>query len=102
MTSPVEVDLLCKRFGSFWAVRDVSFEVRPGDIFGLLGSNGAGKSTVIRMLCGILAPSDGRASIAGFDVARQSDDLKGLIGYMSQRFSLKVVTMISGVPSAPA
>src|SRR5437667_5463148 len=79
---------LTKRFGHFTAVDHVSFSVGKGSIFGFLGPNGSGKSTVIRMLCGILTPSVGRASIAGFDVARQSDELKGLIGYMSQKFSL--------------
>ena len=84
----IQVENLTKRFGHFTAVDHVSFAVGKGSIFGFLGPNGSGKSTVIRMLCGILAPSDGRASIAGFDVVRQSDELKGLIGYMSQKFSL--------------
>ncbi len=84
----IQVENLTKRFGHFTAVDHVSFAVGKSSIFGFLGPNGSGKSTVIRMLCGILAPSDGRASIAGFDVARQSDELKGLIGYMSQKFSL--------------
>lgn len=84
----IQVEHLTKRFGHFTAVDRVSFAVGKGSIFGFLGPNGSGKSTVIRMLCGILAPSDGQATIAGFDVARQSDELKGLIGYMSQKFSL--------------
>ena len=84
----IEVHGLSKRFGAFTAVDDLSFDVRRGSIFGFLGANGAGKSTVIRMLCGILAPSDGQARIAGFDVTRQTDKIKELIGYMSQKFSL--------------
>jgi ABC-type multidrug transport system ATPase subunit len=86
--SMIECDKLTKRFGHFTAVDHVSFSIGKGSIFGFLGPNGSGKSTVIRMLCGILEPSDGRARIAGFDVARQSDRLKGIIGYMSQKFSL--------------
>jgi len=84
----IQVENLTKRFGHFTAVDRVSFSVGKGSIFGFLGPNGSGKSTVIRMLCGILQPSDGQARIAGFDVARQSDQLKGIIGYMSQKFSL--------------
>lgn len=79
---------LTKRFGHFTAVDQVSFAVAKGSIFGFLGPNGSGKSTVIRMLCGLLEPTAGRAQIAGFDVARQPDDIKHLIGYMSQKFSL--------------
>ena len=79
---------LTKRFGHFTAVDHVSFSVGKGSIFGFLGPNGSGKSTVIRMLCGLLEPSDGRASIAGFDVAMQTEEIKHLIGYMSQKFSL--------------
>src|SRR3954467_107427 len=84
----IECDGLTKRFGHFTAVDHVSFKVAKGSIFGFLGPNGSGKSTVIRMLCGLLEPSDGRATIAGFDVARQTDQIKNLIGYMSQKFSL--------------
>jgi ABC-type multidrug transport system ATPase subunit len=79
---------LTKRFGHFTAVDHVSFSIAKGSIFGFLGPNGSGKSTVIRMLCGLLEPSDGHASIAGFDVAHQTDEIKPLIGYMSQKFSL--------------
>ena len=79
---------LTRTFGPFVAVDRVSFEVRPGEIFGFLGSNGAGKTTTIRMLCGLLAPSSGAASVLGFDVATQAIKIKRRIGYMSQRFSL--------------
>jgi ABC-type multidrug transport system ATPase subunit len=79
---------LTKRFGAFTAVDHVSFTVQKGSIFGFLGPNGSGKSTVIRMLCGILTPTEGTATIAGHDVVKQSDRLKGIIGYMSQKFSL--------------
>jgi len=79
---------LTRTFGPFVAVDRVSFEVRPGEIFGFLGSNGAGKTTTIRMLCGLLAPSSGSASVLGFDVATQAGEIKRRIGYMSQRFSL--------------
>jgi ABC-type multidrug transport system ATPase subunit len=84
----IECEDLTKRFGHFTAVDHVSFSIAKGSIFGFLGPNGSGKSTVIRMLCGLLEPSDGRATIAGFDVARQTDSIKSLIGYMSQKFSL--------------
>ncbi len=84
----IEVQNLTKRFGHFTAVDDVSFSVGKGAIFGFLGPNGSGKSTVIRMLCGILAPSGGSARIAGHDVTSESEELKGTIGYMSQKFSL--------------
>src|SRR2546423_5166948 len=79
---------LTKKFGHFTAVDHVTFSVAKGSIFGFLGPNGSGKSTVIRMLCGLLEPTDGRATIAGFDVARQAEEIKNLIGYMSQKFSL--------------
>ena len=84
----IECDRLTKRFGHFTAVDHVSFSVAKGSIFGFLGPNGSGKSTVIRMLCGLLEPSDGRAFIAGKDVAKQTEELKSNIGYMSQKFSL--------------
>ena len=84
----IECDRLTRRFGHFTAVDHVSFKVNKGSIFGFLGPNGSGKSTVIRMLCGLLEPSDGRANIGGFDVASQTDQIKTLIGYMSQKFSL--------------
>jgi len=84
----IECDKLTKRFGHFTAVDHVSFSVGKGSIFGFLGPNGSGKSTVIRMFCGLLEPSDGHGRIAGFDVARQTEEIKHLIGYMSQKFSL--------------
>ncbi len=84
----VQVEQLTKEFGKFIAVDRISFEVAPGEIFGFLGPNGAGKSTTIRMLCGILAPTAGRALVAGFDVAEKPDQVKQNIGYMSQKFSL--------------
>ncbi len=84
----IECDGLTRRFGHFTAVDHVSFKVAKGSIFGFLGPNGSGKSTVIRMLCGLLEPTDGRATIGGFDVATQTDQIKELIGYMSQKFSL--------------
>ena len=84
----IECEKLTKRFGHFTAVDHVSFSVGKGSIFGFLGPNGSGKSTVIRMLCGLLEPSDGLGRIAGFDVARQTEEIKQLIGYMSQKFSL--------------
>src|SRR5690348_9692309 len=84
----IECEGLTRRFGHFTAVDHVSFKIEKRSIFGFLGPNGSGKSTVIRMLCGLLEPSEGRASIGGFDVATQTDQIKTLIGYMSQRFSL--------------
>jgi len=84
----IEVRNLTRRFGSFVAVDDVSFDVRPGEIFGFLGSNGAGKSTTIRMLCGLLRPTSGTARVGGIDVTRDPEGVKRRIGYMSQRFSL--------------
>src|SRR3990170_1272110 len=84
----IEVNNLTKKFGSFTAVDKVSFTVRQGEIFGFLGSNGAGKSTTIRMLCGLLKPTSGTAIVGGIDVGRDPEGVKRRIGYMSQRFSL--------------
>jgi ABC-2 type transport system ATP-binding protein len=89
VTGPaIEARNLTRRFGSFTAVDGVSFEVAPGEIFGYLGANGAGKSTTIRMLNGLLAPTSGTGRVAGHDVAREPAAVKASIGYMSQRFSL--------------
>jgi drug efflux transport system ATP-binding protein len=84
----IAVEHLSRRFGSFYAVRDVSFSVRAGEIFGLLGANGAGKSTVFRMLCGLLPASAGTLRVAGFDLRRAAAPARGRIGYMAQKFSL--------------
>ena len=84
----ITVSDLTKRFGAFTAVDNVSFSVKRGEIFGFLGANGAGKSTTIRMMCGILQPTSGTASIGGYDINTQTDSVKLNIGYMSQRFSL--------------
>src|SRR2546430_9120531 len=84
----IECDGLTKRFGTFTAVDHVTFKVGKGSIFGFLGLNGSGKSTVIRMLCGILEPSEGTARIDGRDVVRDTESIKDIIGYMSQKFSL--------------
>jgi ABC-2 type transport system ATP-binding protein len=84
----IEVRGLTRRFGAFAAVSDLTFDVRQGEIFGFLGSNGAGKSTTIRMLCGLLRPTAGIARVGGIDVGRDPEAVKQRIGYMSQRFSL--------------
>src|SRR5437868_1066555 len=88
MEAMIECDGLTKRFGPFTAVDHVSFTVGKGSIFGFLGPNGSGKSTVIRMLCGILEPSEGTARIGGHDVVKEDEEIKEMIGYMSQKFSL--------------
>jgi ABC-2 type transport system ATP-binding protein len=79
---------LSKQFGDFIAVDKISFEVNPGEIFGFLGANGAGKTTAMRMLCGLSFPTGGEATVAGFNVYRQQEAIKKNIGYMSQKFSL--------------
>jgi ABC-2 type transport system ATP-binding protein len=84
----VEVVNLTKRFGDFTAVNGVTFNIRRGEIFGFLGPNGAGKTTTIRVLLGLLRPTSGRASVLGYDVVRQAEEIRRHIGYMSQRFSL--------------
>ena len=84
----IEVSNLTRTFGAFKAVDGLSFDVQPGEIFGFLGANGAGKSTTIRMLCGLLRPTSGTATVGGIDVGRDPEGVKRRIGYMSQRFSL--------------
>jgi len=84
----IKTEKLTKRFGDFVAANELSFEVYKGEIFGFLGANGAGKTTAMRMLCGLLAPTSGSAMVAGFDVYKQADKIKNNIGYMSQKFSL--------------
>ena len=84
----IEAEKLTRTFGSFTAVDHITFDVHRGEVFGFLGANGAGKTTAIRMLTGLLAPTSGRATVAGFDIATQSERIKQAIGYMSQRFSL--------------
>jgi len=79
---------LTRTFGNFTAVDHITFDVKPGEVFGFLGANGAGKTTAIRMLIGLLQPSSGSARVAGYDVARETEQVKRSIGYMSQRFSL--------------
>ncbi|HUQ66369.1 MAG TPA: ABC transporter ATP-binding protein [Flavitalea sp.] len=84
----ISVHNLTKRFGQFVAVDHISFNVKRGEIFGFLGANGAGKTTAMRMLCGLSLPSDGKATVAGYDVYTQNELIKKNIGYMSQKFSL--------------
>ena len=88
MPTVITTDKLTKRFGSFVAASELTFTVDKGEIFGFLGANGAGKTTAMRMLCGLLKPSSGKATIAGFDVYTQTEKIKRNIGYMSQKFSL--------------
>ena len=84
----IKTEKLTKRFGNFYAVSEITFEVSKGEIFGFLGANGAGKTTAMRMLCGLSSPSSGKAEIAGFDVYKETEKIKKNIGYMSQKFSL--------------
>jgi ABC-2 type transport system ATP-binding protein len=84
----IHTDKLTKRFGDFTAVDAISFDVSAGEIFGFLGANGAGKTTAMKILCGLLSPTDGVAKVAGFDVYKESEEIKKNIGYMSQKFSL--------------
>src|SRR5689334_11165811 len=87
-TASIVCENLCKTFGEFKAVDNISFSVEKGEIFGFLGANGAGKTTAIRMLCGLSRPTSGRATVAGFNVFTQPEQIKKHIGYMSQKFSL--------------
>lgn len=84
----IETDKLTKKFGNFTAVNEISFEVYKGEIFGFLGANGAGKTTAMKMLIGISNPTSGNANVAGFNVYKQTEQIKKNIGYMSQKFSL--------------
>src|SRR4030095_13814747 len=84
----IEVKQLLKKFGNFTSVDHISFDVKEGEVFGFLGANGAGKSTTIKMLCGILEPTGGDATVGGFSIKNESDKVKQMIGYMSQKFSL--------------
>jgi ABC-2 type transport system ATP-binding protein len=84
----IEVEMLVKKFGDFTACRDLTFEVKKGEIFGFLGANGAGKTTAIKILCGLWKPTSGKALIGGFDVYTETNKIKKNIGYMSQKFSL--------------
>jgi ABC-2 type transport system ATP-binding protein len=88
METVIKTENLTKRFGDFTAVDAITFDVKPGEIFGFLGANGAGKTTAMRMLIGLSKPSSGNATIAGFDVNHDTDNIKRNIGYMSQKFSL--------------
>ncbi|WP_418407433.1 ABC transporter ATP-binding protein [Alistipes sp.] len=89
MNEPIiSVRDLCKRFGGFTAVDRITFDVGRGEIFGFLGANGAGKTTAMRMLCGLSYPTSGGGTVAGFDIMREGEQIKRHIGYMSQRFSL--------------
>lgn len=87
-TKAIRCTNLTKQFGDFKAVDNITFEVNPGEIFGFLGANGAGKTTAMRMLCGLSCPTSGQATVAGFDVYKQQEKIKKNIGYMSQKFSL--------------
>ncbi|PKP52238.1 MAG: ABC transporter [Bacteroidetes bacterium HGW-Bacteroidetes-1] len=84
----IQVQNLVKRFGNFIANDNLNFDVAQGEIFGFLGANGAGKTTAIKILCGLMTPTSGQISVAGFDVYRQTDQIKKQIGYMSQKFSM--------------
>lgn len=88
MKYSIQVNNLTRRFGNFTAVDNISFNVKEGEVFGFLGANGAGKSTAIRMLCGILSPTSGDAIVGGYSVMNEPDKVKKVIGYMSQKFSL--------------
>lgn len=84
----IQTENLTKKFGNFTAVDNISFSVDRGEVFGFLGANGAGKTTAMRMLCGLSYPTSGKGMVAGFDITRQQEDVKRNIGYMSQKFSL--------------
>jgi ABC-2 type transport system ATP-binding protein len=88
MEKVIETVNLTRKFGDFIAVKDLTFSVYKGEIFGFLGANGAGKTTAMRMLCGLLKPTSGKGLVAGFDISTQTEQVKKQIGYMSQKFSL--------------
>lgn len=105
----IEVSGLVKRFGDFTAVDNISFEVYRGEIFGFLGANGAGKTTAMRMLCGLSIPTEGRGTVAGYDIRKEAELIKRHIGYMSQRFSLyedlsvrENIELFAGIYGVPA
>src|SRR5690349_4212884 len=94
----IQAEKLTKKFGDFIATDEITFEVFKGEIFGFLGANGAGKTTAMRMLCGLSVPSSGKATIAGFDIYKQTEQIKRKIGYMSQKFSLyEELTVIENI-----
>ena len=95
MNTVIDTEKLTKRYGHFVAAKDLTFQVEKGEIFGFLGANGAGKTTAMRMLCGLLVPSSGKAHVAGYDVYRHRDRIKQNIGYMSQKFSLYEILTVS-------
>jgi ABC-2 type transport system ATP-binding protein len=106
--SAVSIEDLTRTFGDFVAVDRISLEVKKGDIFGFLGPNGAGKSTTIRMLCGLLIPTAGQGTVGGYDINTRSEEIKKIIGYMSQRFSLyddltvdENINFFSGIYNVP-
>ena len=88
MDTVIKVENLTKRFGNFTAVDNISFDVKRGEIFGFLGANGAGKTTAMRMLCGLSIPTEGKGTVAGYDISKQPELVKKSIGYMSQKFSM--------------
>ena len=88
MENVIEIHGLTKKFGNFTAVDNISFNVRKGEIFGFLGANGAGKTTAMRILCGLSVPTSGGGTVAGYDIVREPEKIKRHIGYMSQKFSL--------------
>lgn len=88
METVIKTDKLTKRFGEFTAANEITFEVYKGEIFGFLGANGAGKTTAMKMLCGLLLPTSGSAVVAGHDIYKETEKIKQKIGYMSQKFSL--------------
>jgi ABC-2 type transport system ATP-binding protein len=98
MTAAVALDKLTKKYGQQTVVNELSFSVEQGEIFGFLGPNGSGKTTTIKMLCGLVLPTRGTASVYGFDVIKQPDQVRRTIGYMSQQFSLyKSLTVLQNL-----